>query len=103
MQPHDNQLPKQGWSNSHHEIRPSNVYAQAEQFRVNPRYVGTGQTRGNQSVGYGGVQVDGTNNRVNIVDSDRQHSLFGEAPDDQRPGLWIVKAGFDVVDELNAG
>lgn len=27
--------------------------------------------------------------------------LLGRAPDDSRPGLWIVKDGFNVLDELS--
>lgn len=28
--------------------------------------------------------------------------LLGFAPDDKRPGLWITKDGFDVIEELEA-
>ena len=27
--------------------------------------------------------------------------LIGQAPNDGRPGLWITKAGFNVLDEVN--
>lgn len=37
--------------------------------RVLPRYVSTGSTRGTQTVGYGNVQIDGSNNRITLGQS----------------------------------
>lgn len=41
---------------------------------------------------YGFVQADSSNER---------HILLGQAPDDGREGFWIIKTGYDVIDELN--
>lgn len=29
-------------------------------------------------------------------------ALFGQAPDDKRPGLWIAKSGYNVLEELKS-
>lgn len=43
------------------------------------------------------------NDNICKYDTDGNLSiLFGNAPDDGRPGLWIVVSGLDVNDELNA-
>jgi len=45
-----NQLPQQGYSNTLPEIDAVNPYAAAEQSRILPRQVASGNTRGEQQV-----------------------------------------------------
>lgn len=42
--------------------------------------------------------------RYGLVCSDtdgNRRILVGQAPDDGRPGVWVSKEGFDVIDELS--
>src|SRR5829696_8259403 len=68
MQP--NSLQRQGWKNATHDIKPVNIYEQAEQQRLYPRNIATGTMRGTQTVDYGKTKIDGANNRFLIAGDD---------------------------------
>lgn len=48
--------------------------------RVLPRQLSTGSTRGTQTVGYGTVKIDGSNNRITIGDTDGSSIGMGSVP-----------------------
>jgi len=49
--------------------------------RVLPRQLSTGSSRGVQKVGYGNVNIDGSNNRITIGDTDGSSIGMGSVPD----------------------
>lgn len=54
--------------------------AQSDLSRMLPRQISTGSTRGVQTVGYGTVKIDGTNNRITIGDTDGSSIGMGSIP-----------------------
>lgn len=44
----------------------NNPLPQNDTSRVLPRQVSTGSTRGTQTIGYGGIKLDGSNNTITI-------------------------------------
>lgn len=61
-----NKMPRYSVSNTLHNVDAVDVYKQAEQTRIMPRQIGTGNTRGQQQI-YGTQLVRDTNGVVRVV------------------------------------
>lgn len=70
--------------------------AEASFDRVLPRQVSTGSTRGTQTVGYGGVKIDGSNNRIDLEANDTRTVLGDISDTNDITGLGIYD-GDDVL------
>lgn len=62
--------------------------------RVLPRAISTGSTRGTQTIGYGSIKLDGSNNRI-TVGTDSSSVILGDISD------LSEEFGFSVSDESN--
>lgn len=61
-----------------------------EDNRVLPRAISTGSTRGTQTIGYGTIKLDGSNNRI-TVDTDSASVALGDISDlDDSTGIGLV-------------
>lgn len=58
--------------------------------RILPRQVSTGSTRGTQIVGYGGVKIDGSNNRIQLEANSTQVSIGDTSDIDNITGLALT-------------
>lgn len=61
--------------------------AQSDISRVLPRQLSTGSTRGTQTVGYGGVKIDGSNNRIVLDANDTTITIGDTSNDDNQTGI----------------
>lgn len=91
----DNKLPSQGYSNTLHDIKPVDVYGQAEQRRVLPRQLSTGAQRGEMTI-FGKIVVGdpNSNKRVIIGTNNDDFGFFGAqvaGGDEQNPTIaWKI-------------
>lgn len=69
--------------------------------RLKPRWLGTGNTRGAQTVGYGGTKIDGTNNRISVTANNSTLNLGDLSDTDTSTGLSVSDGS--AVERLRAG
>lgn len=108
MQSNNNDLPKQGYSNTLPEIQPVNIYDGAESMRILPRQLSTGTSRGTQYAGYGGAAIDGANNRLVMAGNDGTSVGIGVIPNSditaaEEVGLFAQDADGTLIFKLTNG
>lgn len=103
-----NLLPKQGYSNSLHDIGAVDPYQLAQQTRVMPRQLSTGSQRGTMTVqGKIVVQNPETNERILIGSYNEEFGIFqAETVDGDENVLNVAKKTIGVTDywyDLDSG
>lgn len=70
--------------------------------RVLPRQLSTGSTRGTQTVGYGNVQIDGSNNRITLGDTLGNDMTIGNYSNSSNSNSISQGFGLSIVDSDNS-